>query len=151
MVDDSRVPERLFRDDAGAAGERAARLEEDNRRLRSEVERLRRSPPRIESTSHGGPHGVGLTAQAFVVGVATATTCLGLALVFLAEPATRHRHRIHPTQHRQSLSIGAAPRARASVERPSVAPVRTADENCKSPFWIDDRGRKHYKIACLEQ
>src|SRR5690348_6925224 len=34
--------ERLFRDDIGAALERVSRLEEENRRLRAEVERLER-------------------------------------------------------------------------------------------------------------
>ena len=37
--------ERLFRDDTGAALERASRLEDENRRLRAEIDRLRHGPP----------------------------------------------------------------------------------------------------------
>jgi uncharacterized small protein (DUF1192 family) len=47
--------ERLFRDDAGAALERVACLEEENARLRAEIERLRAGASR-STPLRGGPN-----------------------------------------------------------------------------------------------
>src|SRR5689334_616510 len=72
--------ERLFRDDAGAAIERATRLEEENRSLRAEVDRLRRAPGRPASTTRTRPrlHQYAILATAGAIfGVGYALFALG--------------------------------------------------------------------------
>jgi hypothetical protein len=137
MADESR--ERLFRDDGGAALERAARLEDENRHLRSEVERLRRGPRGTEAEATRSA----MTAHSFIIGVATATTCLGIALVFLTDVRPHHHHSA------PAHTVWQVPTSTPHFTAPPVAQDR-AEEDCRVPYWIDASNRKHYKLACIK-
>src|SRR5687767_4809489 len=96
------IPERLFRDEAGAALERVARLEEENRRLRDEVELLRRGaeePPPLEP-----PHDrrAGDSPAARAAGACVVFTVAGslLAMTMTMLGASHHHHH-HGHAHRR--------------------------------------------------
>ena len=125
-------PERLFRDDAGAALERVARIEEENGGLRAEVERLRHG--KTTSTVRLG----GRSPSPWVVlGIAAAPAFLGIVLIAA------------------SLSSPAPPPPAVRVEvppprAPRVAKVSSVTKpECSPPFYYDEGGHKHYKAACL--
>lgn len=130
--------ERLFRDDGGAALERVARLEDENRRLRAELERLRRSRPDPTPPAASATSLMRGRAVVFGIGVATATTLFGIAIASASGVSTHHPPR------RSTRQI---PRE----ARPVLAPASTADDpNCREPFWVDANRVKHYKVACIK-
>lgn len=123
------LPERLFRDDGGAALERVARLEDENRRLRAEIARLENggTPPSPPSNPKGA---------ATVLLLATAAAVLVGSATFSARVS--HRHHYRPPHTPRLLET---PRA-----TPVVTPVNDAD--CTQPFWTDNDGVTHVKAHC---
>lgn len=156
--------ERLFRDDGGAALERAARLEDENRRLRAELERLRRAGHDDLPTGRIPP-APGFSA--FVVGVVCGTACLGIAVAFLSGTGHTRRARVRPatpvptyTVHHPAPPVMPQPAFTASFDDPlppskptviKVSPVRRAmDPACDPPYAVGRDGVKRYKEECFK-
>lgn len=144
------APERLFRDDGGAALERAARLEDENRRLREEIDRLKRPGRDADTVRTTRP---AANPRFFLVGFLLAMAAFGFALVLggirHTSPAPRRAPAVRvipadpvPVPVPVELS---PPAATGTVLGTSAA----AEADCTQPFWYDARGVKHYKKHCL--
>jgi hypothetical protein len=125
-------PERLFRDDAGAAIERVAQLEEENAQLRAEVNRLRD----LREVKGSSTVRIGARSPSpwVVLGIAAAPAFLGIVLIAA------------------SLSSSTPPPARVEnppPRAPRVAKVSAAKPECSPPYFYDSSGVKHYKASCL--
>jgi hypothetical protein len=154
---ESHPPDRLYRDAGGAALERAARLEDENRRLRAEVERLRvgagggdgNGDPRTvdaEGADHPGRPRVAATYLA----VATATMAVLLASAMTVR--TRHVHYVHVDRGGHTASSGIAiVRPPSPLPAPVVigASPSQSDESCTPAYVVDERGVRHYKAHCM--
>lgn len=135
--------ERLFRDADGAALERVARLEDENRQLRAEVERLASAglhdegPPGPRPTpSHHLSGRFFLFAMALPFGM--------LSLIMAAGVARHHRCPAAVSPAYGVEVVG--PRHRFHVEVPRE--VRSADP-CAPPYVYDGHGLRHYKRECI--
>lgn len=123
--------ERLFRDADGAALERVARLEDENRQLRAEIERLTSDrtpepgPPRGRSHQLSGRFF--LLAMALPFGMLSLITAAGVA---------RH-HRCPAAGPAYGIEV-VGPRHR----------FPTADA-CAPPYVHDAHGLRHYKRECI--
>lgn len=140
------APERLFRDDAGAAFERAARLEQENQELRAEIRRIKRpdEAPTLRTRKPAKPHpaffvfgalgGIGLA-----FGVLAATSGFGADRV----PSERFSTLPAPVQTAPAPPglIGASPMPVAATTAEAV--------DCETPFTYDEQGIKHYKQQCI--
>ena len=129
-------PERLFRDEHGAAIERIARLEDENRQLRAEVDRLTNGDP--SETPASPSLGCGrppMAASLAAVVIALTTT----AIMTMSVSARRSCHPRRATVHR------VAPRVAAG------SPVLLGPQarDCTVPYVVDARGTKHYRPECL--
>lgn len=122
-------PERLFRDSAGAALERAARLEDENKRLRQEVELLRR--PGRDAVTVRTPRSIAPYLAFTTVMVAAAIGALMAMSLRPPRPAPAVLHH----------NLPATP--------PGVGARLVEDDACASPFTYDEDGRKLYKPECL--
>ena len=146
------APERLFRDDGGAALERAARLEDENRELRAEIARLRRPGRDADTVRTTRPTG---QPRFFLVGFLLAMAAFGFALVL---GGIRHTS-LAPRRAPAVRVIPADPVPRPApvlIELPPPATTGTvlgssaaAEDDCTQPYWYDARGVKHYKRQCL--
>lgn len=120
-------PERLFRDETGAALERVAELEDENARLRAEIERLRNASSTVRVVPRSPSPWV-------ILGMAAAPAFVGIVLIAasLAQPTPPPRVESPPP-----------PRA------PRVAKIQAAKPECAVPYYVDRDGVKRYKPACL--
>ena len=151
-------PERLFRDDGGAALERVAQLEDENRELRarlSELERPRRDVDTVRTRPLRGGTGV-----LFLVGFTLAMGASVLAL-FVGAAHRPRPQRPHAPPVQVVLNADPAPtvyvspgvdlRAQAA-QQPTGTILGTSPEpesDCTKPYWYDERNVKHYKKHCL--
>jgi hypothetical protein len=146
--------ERLFRDEAGAALERVAALEDENRRLRAEVERLANSAEIRETALSCGnvPGNVPVpNGRSAVAGMVTAS----LAVLFASSLSLfggRHVHHehVHPRLH-DAMNPGVAltmPPAGPAPTMPSV--IEVAPRTLSECVTVDAEGHKHYKRECLD-
>ena len=142
-------PERLFRDAEGAALERVARLEDENRRLRTEVERLTRQrdkPQEEDRPTHrlpsAAPHP--LPGRFFVLAMALPLTMISL---LLAVGPRHHTRSCSPPRYGEAI----APRTfQMTPYVPlDVTPVDPNAPPCAPPWVTDARGRRHYKVECI--
>lgn len=136
--------ERLFRDADGAALERVARLEDENRQLRAEVDRLtaasahEEGPPRPRSRP--SQH---LSGRFFLFAMALP---FGILSLIMAAGVARH-HRC-PAARSPAYGVEVVgPRHRFHVEVPRE--VRSADDGCAPPYVYDGHGLRHYKRECI--
>lgn len=113
--------ERLYRDEVGAAVERLAQLEEENARLRAELERV--APSR---------RAAGRTRAAALVMVALAAL-LSLAGLGLRSGCPRSR----------AARPQAAPPAGMELRA-----IRGGDD-CSLPYFYDRNGQKRLRPSCL--
>lgn len=146
------MPERLFRDDGGAALERVAQLEDENRRLRAEVDRLTQGETQGETPVAGSSASFGPASRPAVVGVVTA----GLAVAFASalSISTRHVHHDHARfRVREAMTPGVALAApTVSPALPNVIQVGTrASAPTSECTYFDADGHKHYRLECLER
>jgi hypothetical protein len=138
-------PERLFRDDGGAALERAARLEDENRELRAEIERLRASPEDRPAPPRATVRADERTALALVLTVTTVLISLGATIGF-----RRHHHARMPraaTHMNPGIAITPAPPP-LPVTAPEIDVTRA--DNCSVPYFYDDSGMKQLRPECLD-
>jgi hypothetical protein len=148
---DSDGKERLFRDEAGAALERAARLEDENRRLRAEVERLSQGPGGPGEPEFQVPEVDREVDKRLVVGVLAGA--LGLASLFLAA-RPHHTHCSAARVVRGTPGIAVAPLPviapveplRTAPATPVIAPA--ARPGCDPPYTMSG-GVRVYKSECL--
>ena len=161
-------PERLFRDEGGAAIERVARLEDENRKLRDEVERLARGEePRRPTATAMLPALVAILSATLLVG--------GLATAIGAR--CNHRHvrsqRIsHVTPEPRQSPVATIATGDCvddswtdadgvdrfkfrctpgSASQPDMAnaPFKAPRDECSTPSWLDAAGTQHYKRQCV--
>jgi hypothetical protein len=146
--------ERLFRDASGAAVERAAQLEDENRALRAEVERLRlvagepAPPPR------------GRADERVLAGLLG-----GMLALFVGAAAMISRPHGHCPSARGVATVRLTPGVAIAplddrAPRPSVIPVegpvtrtlpRSKDgAECNPPYTISPDGHRRYKLSCIE-
>ena len=119
--------ERLFRDAEGAALERVARLEDENRRLRAEVDRL---SAQQGVARHGTALGHPLPGRFIVLAMALP---LGIVSLLLAV-GPRHHPRACPSMSPRSFQ---------------VTPYAPLPATCTQPYSVDARGGRHYAPECL--
>ncbi len=110
--------EHLPRDDAGAAVERAARLEEENARLRGEIENLRRPP--VKSGAPAPRSSVPLAVTLLVALVAVVVVAFGLAAFVVT------RRSGPPIVERVSPPIPIMTEAPPAPQRPPPPPMLEA-------------------------
>jgi hypothetical protein len=122
------LPERLFRDDAGAAIERLHRLEEENRALRAELEHLRRSGPE----NVPGPYRVGTVA------LCIATIAVGATLAF-STGAVGYSAPPPPMPH-IDYTVQAPPTTQMQMAPPP---------GCNPPYYYDRDHNRVFKKECL--
>jgi len=152
-----KAPERLFRDDGGAAIERVARLEDENRQLRAEIARLKR-PGRDAPTvrTRLRPSETVLLAVMLVTGLA------GIFVFVGTVARVRDRDAAYPpaapTLRPRIVSADPPPRVPpvdevgptyASPPGTIIGASPLPSSGCTPPFWYDARGVKHYKERCL--
>jgi hypothetical protein len=130
--------ERLFRDDAGAAIERAARLEDENRRLREELQRLTgtstsTTPTPGEMLEVPSPRRRADDRMIAVVVLGMVTAFAGMMLGMRAE---------------HSCSFSSPSRRTTVVRRPTPIPIMVKGEECADPYRIDE-GIRRIKPECL--
>jgi hypothetical protein len=144
--------ERLFRDDAGAALERVARLEEENARLREEVERLERS--RVEVLTFR-PRPVSAVSSVSLMGLTASGALLGMALaVAVSSRSARRPAPPPPTPTPMSIAtyVPVPPTPIVySPPRSMAAPPAEAEEPCAVSYVYGAGGVKRYKTECLGQ
>jgi hypothetical protein len=156
----SDVPERLFRDDQGAAIERALRLEEENRRLRDEVARLRgRGPVHEDPTPRVPPSPLPAAVAALVAGMLMLG---GLLTTFNGHG--RHRRARPPRITNVVVPTGQPVLTQVDADcadpfftdsdgslrvKTQCTPPTAPAGDCATPFWVDTRGIKHYKRQCV--
>lgn len=136
-------PERLFRDDAGAALERAAHLEHENQQLRAEIARMREPgnprPGRDATTVRTNRFPLRYAA----LGSMTAMVVIGAAMmVFASRPAPPHPVVMQRPLVLPSPQITPAPTL-------AVAPAPVEEDDCTTPYTYDDQRVKHYKLQCI--
>lgn len=139
-------PERLFRDEAGAALERAARLEEENQQLRAEVARLRAGAlPRSAREA--------TTVRTSQQGALRTLLLVTVGLCFAGTMATMRASRPCRSSSAGFPGIAVAPARPVPMTPPTLAvPVATPapdDTDCSVPYTYDEHLVKHYKARCL--
>lgn len=122
--------ERLFRDADGAALERVARLEDENRQLRAEIERLTADREPEPGPPRGRSHH--LSGRFFLLAMALPFGML--SLIMAAGAARHHRCPAHAIE-----VVG--PRHRL--------PSASAADACSPPYVYDAHGLRHYKRECI--
>jgi len=139
-------PERLFRDETGAAFERAARLEDENQELRAEIARIKQGHPRPsrDATTVRTRRSQVVTA---LLGVGAGLVVLGtMAMVLAARPNPRRS--VAVLQPRPVTPMWVPPPGPTLAVAP--APTVAVDEDdCSTPYWYDTARVKHYKAACI--
>jgi hypothetical protein len=160
----SDVPERLFRDDQGAAIERVARLEDENRRLRDELEQLRGGRPIPEDLPHRAPPS---PLPAAVAALIAGMLMLGGLLTTFSGHGP-HR-RVRPPRYTNIVVPPAQPVLTHPADADCADPFYTDSDgslrvktqcapeaakagpldDCSTPFWVDTRGIRHYKRQCV--
>lgn len=122
--------ERLFRDADGAALERVARLEDENRQLRAELERLAaaREPNRA-------PRGH-LSGRFFLLAMALP---FGMLSLIMAAGAARH----------QRCPAAGSPAYGVEVVGPRHRFPSASADPCAPPYVYDGHGLRHYKRECI--
>jgi hypothetical protein len=125
-------PERLFRDDAGAALERVHRLEQENQALRAE----------IEGFKAGRPSPVPLAYRIGTLALSVATMAVGATLTFAGDPA---RPQCEPPP------VYVSPPPTFTVPPPPPAVYHPDLNDCTIPYWYDAQNVKHYKAGCLSR
>jgi hypothetical protein len=159
-------PERLFRDSAGAALERAARLEDENKRLRHEVERLKR-PGRDAVTVRTRPNIAPYLAFTTVMIASAVGALMAMSLGDsprrIAAPVVL-RHQLPPAPpaaigpevgddctsaftYAEDGTKRYKPECLATV----IGASPTDPNDCVVPYWYDVRGVKRYKQQCLRR
>ena len=127
--------DRGYRDEIGAAVERLEALQEENERLRGELERLD-EPKRREARRRASR--VGILLLGMVVGV----TFTGAVSHRMARP-----HHSHP--HRSSFSSQRTMRAPdVRTRAQELTPIRAGDD-CSLPYYYDRNNVRRYKPSCL--
>lgn len=136
--------ERLFRDDAGAALERVARLEEENARLREEVERLKRS--RVEvCTFRLRPVSAASCVSRMVL--TTSGAVLGMALVVAVFGRSARRPAPPPVPIATYVPVPPTPIVYSPPRTTATAPAEKRP--CAVPCVDGADGIKRYKTECL--
>lgn len=135
------APERLFRDDAGAALERIVRLEEENAALRAEIERLK-LPARDGNTVRINRS----TSPVVAIGVTVAGAVLGVLLAYRFAAPPRHSDwaDLPPPVVTPASIATYVP----MPTTPIVYAPAPATDSCAVPYWYDGAGAKHYKLQC---
>ena len=154
------APERLFRDDGGAALERVAQLEDENRHLRARLAQLERTRGQADTVRVRAPAG---TPKFFFAGFILMTGVTGiLTMLFgVARPPSPRRApavfvvpaETAPMTFRAVPAIPVQAAAKngdpASMRLPRagtlVGPPATVDDECDVPNERDLRGVKHYE------
>lgn len=128
------MSEHLYRDEVGAAVERLAQLEEENARLRGELDRL--TGPK-KAAAHAR-----LTAalMVFMAG-ALSLAGVGLGSECPEHAAAAKRARFVASQRTQKIIDT---RSRATEFRV----IRDGDD-CATPYYYDANGVKRYRASCL--
>ena len=146
--------ERLFRDETGAALERASRLEDENRRLRAEIDRLRQGPAGGQGFGpppFGSPYGEQtpelLTPRRSDDRVIAAVV-LGMVTLFAGVTLAARPHTGHSCGARHSFALQANPGIAVAG-----TPIRTgapaASDPCAEPFVITDGMGLAVKAECI--
>lgn len=127
--------DRGYRDELGAAAERLEALQEENDRLRAELDRLD-EPQRAEARRRSSR--VGMLLLGMVFGV----TFAGAVSHRMARPHHTHPHRnAFAPQHTMR-----APDVRTRA--PELTPIRFGDD-CSLPYYYDRNNVRRYKPSCL--
>lgn len=133
--------DRGYRDEIGAAVERLESLEEENARLRAELDRLD-EPKRIEARRRSTRVGM------LLLGIVFGVTFTG-AVSHLTRPAGHsHFHRRSHSYRHSFVPQHTAPSPVVRERAPELAPIRYGDD-CSIPYYYDRNNVRHYKPSCL--
>lgn len=134
------MSDRGYRDEIGAAVERLEALQEENDRLRAELDRLD-EPKRIEARKRSTRIGI------LLLGVVCGVTFTGALSHAVSRPHS-HSHP-HSRQYRNSFApqhTARSPDVRARAQE--LTPIRYGDD-CSIPYYYDRNNVRHYKPSCL--
>jgi hypothetical protein len=127
--------DRGYRDEIGAAVERLEALQEENARLRAELDRLD-EPKRIEARRRSTRIGMLLLGMVFGVTFTAA----------MSHSASRpHRHP-HGRSHLHSYRHSFVPQ---HVPVSSDVRSRAPEQDCSIPYYYDRNNIRRYKPSCL--
>lgn len=132
------MTERLYRDEVGAAVERLQQLEDENARLRAELDRL--GTPRRAAEAHPK------TIAALMMFLAMGVSAAGVA-VRSACPHRTCKNRPHTIVSQRTFKTIDA-RSRAQSASPELTEIRGGSD-CSIPYYYDGSGVKRYKAACI--
>ena len=135
------MSDRGYRDEIGAAVERLEALQEENERLRAELDRLD-EPRRIEARKRSTRIGMLLLGMVFGVTFTGAVSHSVSRPHSHSHPHARHHRNAFVPQH---TSPSHDVRSR-SLE---VTPIRYGDD-CSIPYYYDRNNVRHYKPSCVE-
>jgi hypothetical protein len=130
------MSDRGYRDEVGAAVERLEVLEEENARLRAELDRLD-EPKRLEARRRTTRIGMLVLGMAFGIGF---TGAFSHAVSHQHSRSRSHRHSFAPQHTSRSPDV----RSRAQ----ELAPIRYGDD-CSIPYYFDRNNVRRYKPSCL--
>lgn len=134
------MSEHLYRDEVGAAVERLTQLEEENARLRAELDAL------------VAPQKAAAQARFTAVGMVLLAGLLSAAGVGMRagcphEATSKHTHFVGSQRTASAFDARARAARHAGTE---FHEIRGGDD-CATPYYYDSNGVRQYRTACLRR
>lgn len=135
------MSDRGYRDEVGAAVERLEQLQEENERLRAELDRL--DAPKKQAAARRRSAGVGmlLLGATFVMGVGAFSH--GFSCPHRSRGHGPYRHSFSPQRTQRAVDV----RSRAAV--PDDFKVIQNGDDCSLPYYYDSNNVRRWKASCI--
>ena len=110
-----------------------------------------KAPPAAASASAPAAHGVSAADSSDGSAANRVSLALTQPKAAASVPKRSTKHAPQPVARRVRAAAPAAPRATASAPAaaPASASAAATKVDCKQPFWIDEKGIRRLKLACL--